>query len=156
MNLDTLHLKSSKISACGGLKKKQPSFYFEETGLSHPSRPTFKKLVLSRPTLSRPSEIGRGNYDIFLGYLPFRSPPDHEIVQEFGAHYHGITIKNPPLTTRHPKKIWESHRTIKRHPKTFQNLTELLRDTPEILKIGARSAQRKNWTFLAVSKAEML
>ena len=61
----------------------------------------------------------------------FRNSKSIDVIQF--RQYHGITIKNPPLTARHPKKIWESHRTIKRHPKTFQNLTELLRDTLEIL-----------------------
>ena len=44
--------------------KKQTIIFFVETCLSHPSRPTFQNLALSRPTLSRPSEIGRGNYGL--------------------------------------------------------------------------------------------
>ena len=69
-DLESLYLNRQKFPPAAGFSKVSNNFSLRKLTLSHLSRPTLENLALSRPTQSRPSEIGRGNYAISLYYNP--------------------------------------------------------------------------------------
>ena len=61
-DLESLNLNRQNFPPAAGFSKVNNNLSLRKLILSHLSRPTLENLAVSRPTQSRPSEIGRGNY----------------------------------------------------------------------------------------------